>query len=75
MCSAEGGVWNRRRRRLHERGFAGDGHRLFHGADLQLGVDRRDEVGRELAASRLTLENPGNVNVSVYTPGRRFSIL
>src|SRR4029450_2793790 len=25
--------------------------------------------------SRLTVENPGRLNVSTYTPGRRFSIL
>ena len=54
-------------RALHvdDRRFAGDGDRLFEGADLQFAVDRGDERCRYSSMpSRLTVLKPGSENVT-----------
>ena len=51
---------------VDDRRLAGDGDRLFHRADFQIGVDRRGEVRPGSSTpSRLTAEKPGRLKVSV----------
>ena len=56
-----------RRDVLHvdDRRFGGDGDRFLERADLHVGVDGGGEVRRQLEPSRLTMLNPGSVNVTV----------
>ena len=61
--------------RVDERRRAGDRDGLFEGADLHLGIHVRGEPRRQVDAFRLKVLKLVSVNVTVYRPGRRSTML